>query len=248
MKRYIAVFALCALTVLGLGSCVRPVEENLQAETASGHTVTFDAALANQTRTGLMFKFVPCWINTEVENVHLFETLASTGRTDEGTDTQMEIVEGTNNEVARFTAQFGEATDIFVNTRSGEEDTYTAIVAQCVKGAGEDPDVYVIPAEQTPDAVSLIDPNADFLIGKGVNVTAGDAGKQVDLDFTRPVAVSRLAIMNMGGTKVRSVTITSTDKMSLKISSRAKWGWKASICFAYFSFALLITPRIEFGL
>ena len=214
MKRYIAVFALCALTVLGLGSCVRPVEENLQAETASGHTVTFDAALANQTRTGLMFKFVPCWINTEVENVHLFETLASTGRTDEGTDTQMEIVEGTNNEVARFTAQFGEATDIFVNTRSGEEDTYTAIVAQCVKGAGEDPDVYVIPAEQTPDAVSLIDPNADFLIGKGVNVTAGDAGKQVDLDFTRPVAVSRLAIMNMGGTKVRSVTITSTDKLT----------------------------------
>ena len=208
MKRYFAIVALCALTVLGLGSCVKPVEENLQAESAGGHTVAFDASLGGQTRTGLMFKFVPCWINTDLENVHLFETLGSTSQTDEGANVQMEIVEGTNNEVARFTAEFGEVTDIFVNTRAPETYSYSAIIAQRAEGK------YLIPDVQTPDAQSLIDPDADFLIGKGVGVTTVGESKQVDLEFTRPVAVSRLAIMNMEGTKVRSVKITSTAKLT----------------------------------
>lgn len=214
MKKYIAVFALCALTVLGLGSCVKPVEENLQGETLAGHTVAFDASLASQSRTGLAFKFVPNWIQTKTDNVHLFETLVSTGRAEEGENVQMEIVEGTHNEVARFTAEFGSVTDIFVNTRSVTEDVYTAVIAQRIKGLGDAPDLFVVPAEQTPNAESLIDPDADFLIGKCVQVTTDGESKQVDLEFIRPVAASRLAIMNIEGQKIKSVKITSNDKLT----------------------------------
>ncbi len=207
MKKHILVYALSALTVFGLGSCVKPVEETLPTGDGA-RTVTFTAELGGQTRTGLQMKFIPNWINTDLANVHLFETVG--GLTDEGDNVTMTIEEGTNNEVAHFTAQFGTETELFVTppTRADGDAAYTAIVASRADGK------YVVPATQTPDPVSLFDPNADFLVAEGALVEATETGKQVDLTFLRPVAVSRLAIMNIEGQSIKSVKITSTDKLT----------------------------------
>ena len=207
MKKHILIYALSALTVFGLGSCVKPVEETLPTGDGA-RTVTFTAELGGQTRTGLQMKFVPNWVNTDLANVHLFETVG--GQTDEGDNVTMTIEEGTNNEVAHFTAQFGTETELFVTppTRADGDAAYTAIVASRADGK------YVVPATQTPDPVSLFDPNADFLVASGALVEETGTGKQVDLTFLRPVAVSRLAIMNIEGQSIKSVKITSTDKLT----------------------------------
>lgn len=207
MKKHILIYALSALTVFGLGSCVKPVEETLPTGDGA-RTVTFTAELGGQTRTGLQMKFIPNWVNTDLANVHLFETVG--GLTDEGDNVTMTIEEGTNNEVAHFTAQFGTETELFVTppTRADGDAAYTAIVASRADGK------YVVPATQTPDPVSLFDPNADFLVASGALVEETGTGKQVDLTFLRPVAVSRLAIMNIEGQSIKSVKITSTDKLT----------------------------------
>ena len=64
MKRYITI-ALCALTVFGLGSCNKVHEEDFDN---AGRSVTFQAQLGNDTRTGLALKFVPDWRETDETN------------------------------------------------------------------------------------------------------------------------------------------------------------------------------------
>ena len=216
MKKYFSIAVLCALAVLGLGSCAKDVEEEIVTEQTGVRTVTFSASLADQTKTGLSMKFVPNWINTSLENVHLFETSGSTIL--EGVDVEMRIPADRNNEVAYFKADFAEEISIIVNppsgqtgvkTRAGEEYTYTGIVAQKADGK------FTIPPTQTPDPVSLIDPNADFLIGDTkTNFSESMAQKEMDIYFHRPVSVSRLAIMNIAGEKVKTVKITSNDKLT----------------------------------
>ena len=165
MKKYFSIAVLCALAVLGLGSCAKDVEEEIVTEQTGVRTITFSASLADQTKTGLSMKFVPNWINTSLENVHLFET--NDGVVLEGINVQARYPEDRNNEVAYFKADFGEDMSIIVTpqsttgvlTRASDEYTYTGIVAQKVDGK------FTVPANQVPDPVSLIDPNADFLVG-----------------------------------------------------------------------------------
>ena len=215
MKKYFSIAVLCALAVLGLGSCAKDVEEEIVTEQTGVRTVTFSASLADQTKTGLSMKFVPNWINTSLENVHLFETSGSTIL--EGVDVEMRVPEDRNNEVAYFKADFAEEISIIVNppspsgvlTRAADEYTYTGIVAQKVDGK------FTVPATQYPDPVSLIDPNADFLVGDTkTTFPESMALKEMDIYFVRPVSVSRLAIMNIEGQKVKTVKITSTDKLT----------------------------------
>ena len=215
MKKYFSIAVLCALAVLGLGSCAKDVEEEIVTEQTGVRTVTFSASLADQTKTGLSMKFVPNWINTSLENVHLFET--NDGVVLEGINVQARYPEDRNNEVAYFKADFGEDMSIIVTpqsttgvlTRASDEYTYTGIVAQKVDGK------FTIPPTQTPDPVSLIDPNADFLIGDTkTGYSESMTNKEMDIYFHRPVSVSRLAIMNIAGEKVKTVKITSNDKLT----------------------------------
>ena len=75
---------------------------------------------------------------------------------------------------------------------------------------------FIVPEVQYPDSEALIDPNADFLVGdgrKGYDVSQSE--KPVDLYFLRPVAASRLAIMNVEkGTVIKKVVITSSAKLT----------------------------------
>ncbi|MBO4768027.1 MAG: Ig-like domain-containing protein, partial [Bacteroidales bacterium] len=215
MKKYFSIAVLCALAVLGLGSCAKDIEEEIVTEQTGVRTVNFSASLADQTKTGLSMKFVPNWINTSLENVHLFETSGSTIL--EGVDVEMRVPEDRNNEVAYFKADFAEEISIIVNppsqtgvkTRAADEYTYTGIVAQKVDGK------FTVPSTQYPDPVSLIDPNADFLVGDTkTTFSESMALKEMDIYFVRPVSVSRLAIMNIEGQKVKTVKITSTDKLT----------------------------------
>ena len=203
MKKNIFVIALCALTALCLGSCVKPLEEPVQPGDGV-RTVTFNAALADQTRTGLYMRFVPKWMSTDVANVHLFADAT------EGTNVTMSIEPNTNDEVAHFTADFGTDHTIIVtpSSRAGSSTSYTGILAQRVGGN------YLIPSTQSPQPGSLIDPNADFLVADGSLASDSGSGTQVNLNFRRPVSVSRLAIMNIEGQSIKSVKITSTDKLT----------------------------------
>ena len=217
MKKYFSIAVLCALAVLGLGSCAKDIEEEIVTEQTGVRTVTFSASLADQTKTGLSMKFVPNWINTSLENVHLFETCGS--EVLEGVDVEMRVPEDRNNEVAYFKADFAEEISIIVNppssptsvvTRASEEYTYTGIVAQKVDGK------FTVPATQYPDPVSLIDPNADFLVGDTkTTFSESMALKEMDIYFVRPVSVSRLAIMNIEGQKVKTVKITADNGVKL---------------------------------
>lgn len=218
MKRYFSLVVLFALAVLTLGSCVKGAEEELVGEQIGPRTVSFNVSMADQTRTGLAFKFVPYWTETDVENVHLYEMYQGTAI--EGHDVKMDIEEDRHNEVAHFQADFTEEMVIIINppsstssvlTRAGEtsEYTYGGIFAKKVD------DTFVVPATQYPDKDLLIDPDADFLVGSSKQgFSKSQTNKDVDLFFVRPVAASRLAIMNIEGTVIRTVTITSTDKLT----------------------------------
>ena len=210
MKRYISL-ALCALAFIGLGSCNKVNETDFDG---GSHSVTFRAQLGGDTRTGLALKFVPDWRETKIDNVHLFETY--NGEVTEGEDVEMQTPVDGSYEIAYFTADYGQMT-IIVNPPSNAPATradasggftYGGIVAQ------RENNNYVVPATQYPKAATLIDPNADFLVGHSLqSFPTEQSDKQVNLKFIRPVAISRLSIMNLEGTKVMNVKITSADAL-----------------------------------
>ena len=166
MKRYITL-ALCALTVFGLGSCNKVHEEDVDSAI---RTVTFQAQMGGDTRTGLALKFVPDWRETYLSDVHIYEIDGD--ERIEGEDIEMTIPgesEG-NYEIALFKADFSNMT-IIVNppssaprTRASEEVfQYTAVVAS------QDADKkFTVPATQYPATSTLIDPHADFIVGTSV--------------------------------------------------------------------------------
>ncbi len=155
MKRYITL-ALCALTVFGLGSCNKVHEEDIDSPI---RTVTFQAQLGGDTRTGLALKFVPDWRETNLPDVHIYEINGD--ERIEGEDVEMDIPgasEG-NYEIALFKADFSNMT-IIVNppsnnaprTRANEVYQYTSIVAP-----QDGNKKFTVPATQHPATLTLID-------------------------------------------------------------------------------------------
>lgn len=213
MKRYITL-ALCALTVFGLGSCNKVHEEDIDSPI---RTVTFQAQLGGDTRTGLALKFVPDWRETNLADVHIYEINGD--ERIEGEDVEMDIPgasEG-NYEIALFKADFSNMT-IIVNppsnnaprTRANEVYQYTSIVA-----SQDGNKKFTVPATQHPTTLTLIDPHADFIVGTSLqDFSDTQAGKQVNLKFVRPVAISRLSIMNVEDAAIKQVKIYSSDKLT----------------------------------
>lgn len=214
MKRYISTLALCALAFIGLNSCNKAQEVDLENGT---RTVTFQVQMGPDTRTGLSVKFVPDWTDTKIANVHLFED--HKGNHMEGKNVKMEIDEN-NDEIAYFSADYTDEWTIIVDptmpeTRASATDyVYTGVVAQRT-GEGDNAK-YVVPDVQNPGKNTLIDPDADFLVGRAPEAyTSGQSLKQVDMIFKRPVSVSRLAIWGIPeGEKVQEVKIVSADKLT----------------------------------
>lgn len=205
------------MAVIGLGSCNKVQEADVVDDV---RTVSFQAQMGNDTRTGLALKFVPDWRETELDDVHLFET--HNNDVVEGKEKTMTVEPGTNNEVARFTADFQDSWVIIVDpsepsahsapeTRASASDyVYTSIVAQR-DGNGK----YYVPSVQYPETATLIDPKADFLVANGVQTyERGQSNKQLDLRFVRPVSISRLEIMNIPDAKVKQVVIYSENALT----------------------------------
>ena len=203
------------LAVLGgLSACTRQLLEEPQARNT--HRVHFAAGTA-QTKTGITVEdglMTPDWRKTDATNVHLFEI----GNAGYSIATDVAIALSDNDKVAHFTADF--PTDMVIDvdpttqsntlkasggTNSGPY-TYAAIVAQTQESA------YIVPAVQHPDAETLIDPSADFLIGysrKAYDAAHNWEEDVVDLYFDRPVALGRINISSFEeeGEKVKSVVI-----------------------------------------
>lgn len=201
------------MAVIGLGSCNKTQEADVVDDV---RTVSFQAQMGN-TRTGLALKFVPDWRETSLDDVHLFET--HNDKVVEGKEKTMAVEPGTNNEVARFTADFQDSWVIIVDpsddsspaTRASSSDyVYTSIVAQ-----RDESGKYFVPSVQYPQTATLIDPQADFLVAKGVqDFQKGQSNKQLDLRFVRPVSISRLEIMNIPDSKVKEVKIYSNNALT----------------------------------
>lgn len=212
MKKNIISALLCALAIVGLAACNKPEEKFEQDKT---HTVTFMAQVPSdsETKTAIMLKMVPDWHNTDVNDVHIFETETSSSGTAyfmEASKVEMTTPVDGSWEKAYFYAEFDNAT-VIVNppsalTKAGSTFDYTAIMATRVN------DRYFVPSVQYPDSESLIDPKADFLIGKTSSSYSSSRHEQrVNLNFKRPVSLSRLAITNLEGSTVESVKITCVE-------------------------------------
>ena len=210
MRQYISTLALCALVLLGLGSCNKAREAEYDGPSRA---VTFRARLGGDTRTGLALKFVPNWLNTNCEeNVRFFETYRN--YVDESSSVTMTTGVDGNYEVAYFTVAFENyfvMPPSEVQTRAVSNTySYTAVVARRTSGKK-----FFVPSTQKPQEATLIDPDADFLVGSsGETFPDSMTGEQIDLDFRRPVAISRLALMNLEGAVVKRVEIVSADDLT----------------------------------
>ena len=201
------------LAVLGgLSACTHQLLEEPQARNA--HRVHFAAGTA-QTKTGITVEdglMTPDWRKTDPANVHLFEIGAEGYSV--GEDVAISLSE--ENKVAHFQADFPTDMTIIVDPSkknstllaSNESNVgpyyYAAIVAQATESA------YIVPAIQHPDAETLIDPSADFLIGYSRKSYDAHNWEEdvVDLYFDRPVALGRINISSFEeGEKVKSVVI-----------------------------------------
>lgn len=216
MKKNIFSALLCALAIVGLAACNKPDEKFEQQDKI--HSVTFKAQLpsASDTKTALILKVVPDWRNTDVNDVHIFETEISSSGTAymmEASKVEMTTPVDGSWERAYFYAEFDNAT-VIVNpptalTKAGSTFDYTAIMAT------RDNDKYLVPSVQNPHVESLIDPKADFLIGKCPTTYSSSRHEQrVNLNFLRPVALSRLAITNLEGDHIESVRINCVENSS----------------------------------
>ena len=215
MKKNIVFALLCAATIVGLSAC-NMNEQEFEPENGRVHSATFKVQLADdaETKTALMFKMVPDWRNTDINDIHIFETETTSGGTYFMEASKVEMttpVDGTY-EKALFYAEFDNATVIVTppETKAGNSSfSYTAILGQRVG------DTYTLPAVQYPHEESNIDPKADFLVGRVVGNRTETLHEQTfDINFHRPVALSRMFITNLEGSKVLSIKITSLDDLT----------------------------------
>lgn len=184
--------AFSAVAISGLVSCGKEQEPKPEAQT---HTVSINVStpeVGSDGKTGITLKMVPNWKNTALASIHVYENGVL------GITTALDIEQG-KPENGTITAEFpdgGEAPFI-----------YNAVVASCDKDGK-----FIVPAVQTPNAESLIDPNADFIVGQ--KVSESDQLTNLAIAFKRPIAVSRACFANfadLNGDKLLKVEITSTD-------------------------------------
>lgn len=230
MKKYITYLLATALVGSAFVSCTERLQEGEMR--ISTHKVHFSASDA-ETRTGLSIDgttVTPDWNKTAVESIHLFEIDANDAVAYGET---IAITTSEDKATAHFEADFPTDMSIIVDPSDPEEDSgakgakgtkgtrvspyrYTAIIAQ-------KPDknnfTFVVPAEQHPDAETLKDPDADFLIGysrKAYDTEHFFDEPVVDLYFDRVAALGRLAISNFAEDDgmVKSVTINAQNGLT----------------------------------
>lgn len=227
MKKYISYLLTLALLVPAFVSCTQ--ERDFLSRKQKTHTVHF-ATTEPATRTGLTIEnnmVKPDWRGTDLENIHFFE-IDATNAAAPGTADDIQLSD--DNRTAHFKAAISDEIIINVPTSSDGKAasgaksagvspfTFAAVVAQM---PDKDVFTFVIPSEQHPDAETLKDPNAEFLVGYSRKSYAEQYdydGVVVDLYFDRVAALGRLAISGFIGTgeKVKSVTITATGGMTGK--------------------------------
>ena len=226
MKKYITYLLATALVGSAFVSCSERLQEGEMR--ISTHKVHFSASDA-ETRTGLSIDgttVTPDWNKTALESIHLFEIDANDAIAYGET---ISITTSEDKATAHFEADFPTDMSIIVDPSDPEEDSgakgakgtrvypyrYAAIIAQ-------KPDknnfTFVVPGEQHPDAETLKDPDADFLIGysrKAYDTEHFFDEPVVDLYFDRVAALGRLAISNFAeGEKVQSVTINAQNGLT----------------------------------
>lgn len=231
MKKYITYLLATALVGSAFVSCTERFQEGEMR--VSTHKVYFSASEV-ETRTGLSIDgttVTPNWNKTALESIHLFEIDANDAVAYGET---IAITTSEDKATAHFEADFPTGMSIIVDPSDPEEDSgakgasngatkgtrvspykYAAIIAQ-------KPDnnnlTFVVPSEQHPDAETLKDPDADFLIGysrKAYDTEHFFDEPVVDLYFDRVAALGRLAISNFAeGEKVQSVTINAQNGLT----------------------------------
>lgn len=228
MKKYITYLLATALVGSAFVSCTERFQEGeMQVST---HKVHFSASEV-ETRTGLSIggtTVTPDWNKTALESIHLFEIDANDAVAYGET---IAITTSEDKATAHFEADFPTDMSIIVDPSDPEEDSgakgtssstrvspykYAAIIAQ-------KPDknnfTFVVPSEQHPDAETLKDPDADFLIGysrKAYDTEHFFDEPVVDLYFDRVAALGRLAISNFAEDDgmVKSVTINAQNGLT----------------------------------
>ena len=228
MKKYISYLLTLALLVPAFVSCTEQLED-LRSKNQKTHTVYFSTT-DQATKTGLTIEdnmVKPYWQKTDLENIHFFEIDANNAAAP-GTADAINLSD--DNRTAHFTAAISDDITIIVSPTDGDNGskgaksagvspfTFAAVVAQM---PDKDAYTFVIPSEQHPDAETLKDPNAEFLVGYSRKSYAEQYDYEsnvVDLYFDRVAALGRLAISGFIGTgeKVKSVTITATGGMTGK--------------------------------
>ena len=196
------IFSYLFILALGLSASVSCTEEIQGNRLESGHTVFFSTA-DQSTRTGLSIEdnyVIPDWRKTDPKNVHLFEL--GSNQTVVGETVGMSLSD--DSRTAHFQATFPNGPTAPYK--------YAAVVAPKPDEALN----FVIPTEQHPDATTLKDPDADFLIGysrKSYTESVASGDNVVDLYFNRVAALARLGISNFKGSdeKVKSVTINASE-------------------------------------
>ena len=209
MKKFVYL-ALCLIPLIGISSCSKEKCDINQAKKDDVRVVNFLAKTQDEvnldTRSGVKLKVVHTWRETKEKNIHLFEN-NNNGTILEGEDVKIKTEDPY--ELATFTAGFYNSIIVNPETKASKVYTYTGIVAQC-----NEEGKYFIPEVQYPNADTWIDPDADFMIGKAFNQNSTLSEKPIEFTFKRPVAVSRLAITNIEGTYIKSVTITSDNELT----------------------------------
>ena len=228
MKKYISYLLTLALLIPAFVSCTEQLED-LRSKNQKTHTVYFSTT-DQATKTGLTIEdnmVKPYWQKTDLENIHFFEIDANNAAAP-GTADAINLSD--DNRTAHFTAAISDDITIIVSPTDGDNGskgaksagvspfTFAAVVAQM---PDKDAYTFVIPSEQHPDAETLKDPNAEFLVGYSRKSYAEQYDYEsnvVDLYFDRVAALGRLAISGFIGTgeKVKSVTITANGGMTGK--------------------------------
>lgn len=201
---------------MGLASC-RPVEtEPEKLDTSKGRSVIFNVQVEPEaeTKTALRLKFVPDWRYTDTDDIHIFETASTDGVASQILKANhVDIFTEDNDQKAYFHAWFDDISVIInpsgvLTKASAPVYNYTSIMSATEKEGDELR--FVLPSTQYPTSTSSFDPKADFLIGK-CGTTYKDflqPDQRLNLNFIRPVAIGRFAIVGLEGSSVESVKVT----------------------------------------
>jgi hypothetical protein len=201
-------FTAILIAVVALSSCSQKEDISIDANNKVLFTATADAPQSRSVLVEQDEKYHAEWVAGDY--LELFEVTTTGTTTKKANNLNTTLTEG------------GKSVFVDFELKAKSADKFTYVLTHndaSMNGAGTYI-AFVVPSTQAPTAMNTYDPLADFIVSKGVELTAQPTTR-VDFQMARVTALAKVTIKNLtltSGDSVKSVTFSCDKSIAGKIT------------------------------